>query len=195
MRDTSFMLSMNELKIGTFFKLNNEPYVVLSTQHVQMGRGGAILRTKVKNLLTGNVFERTFKSGDQLSETDIEKVKANYLYSDDEFAYFMEIETYDQFQISKSALGDKLYYLKEDTAIEVLKFDNQPLSINLPPKMTLQVSETSEAVRGDTAQGNVTKEATLENGLVIKVPHFVKQGEEVIINTETGEYAERAAKK
>jgi len=146
-------------------------------------------------LLTGNVFERTFKSGDQLSETDIEKVKANYLYSDDEFSYFMEIETYDQFQISKSALGDKFYYLKEDTAIEVLKFDNQPLSINLPPKMTLQVSETSEAVRGDTAQGNVTKEATLENGLVIKVPHFVKQGEEVIINTETGEYVERAAKK
>src|SRR3990172_3758507 len=138
------MLSMNELKIGTFFKLNNEPFVVLSTQHVQMGRGGAILRTKIKNLLTGNVFERTFKSGDQLSETDIEKVKVNYLYGDDEFAYFMEIETYDQFQISKSALGDKFYYLKEDTAIEVLKFDNQPLSINLPPKMTFRVSETSK---------------------------------------------------
>ena len=160
-----------------------------------MGRGGAILRTKVKNLLTGNVFERTFKSGDQLSENDIEKVKANYLYGDGEFAYFMEIETYDQFQISKSALGDKFYYLKEYTSIEVFKFDDQPLSINLPHKMTLQVSETSEAVRGDTAQGNVTKDATLENGLVINVPHFVKQGEEVIINTETGEYAERAAKK
>lgn len=186
---------MNDLKIGTFFKMDNEPYVVLSTQHVQMGRGGAILRTKMKNLITGNVFERTFKSGDQLEETDVEKIKANYLYSDDESAYFMEIETYDQFHISKQALGDKIHYLKEDTEVEVMKFDGRPLNVNLPPKMTLKVAETMSAVRGDTAQGNLTKDATLENGLVIKVPHFVKQGENVIVNTATGEYVERATKK
>lgn len=188
-----FMLSMNDLKIGVFCKINNEPYAVLSTQHVQMGRGGAILRTKLKNLLTGNVFERTFKSGDQVEETDISKVKANYLYGDKENSYFMEIETYDQFHIARKALGDKTAYLKEDTEVEVLKFDEKPINVNLPLKMNFKISQTADAVRGDTAQGNVTKEATLENGLVIKVPHFVKQGDEVVVNTETGEYVSRAA--
>ena len=192
---SNFMLKMNDIKIGTFCRINNEPYVVLSTQHVQMGRGGAVLRTKLKNLLTGNVFERTFKSGDSVGETDIAKVKANYLYSDADFAHFMEIETYDQFNIAKTVLGDKAAYLKEDTEVEILKFDDRPININLPPKMTLKVAQTADAVRGDTAQGNITKEATLENGLIIKVPHFIRQDDYIIVNTETGEYAERAAKK
>jgi len=189
------MLGMNDLKIGTFCKINNEPYVVLTTQHVQMGRGGAVLRTKLKNLLTGNVFERTFKSGDSIEETEMSKTKANYLYKDETSLYFMDAETYDQFPIPKSILGDKASFLKEEMEVEVLKFEDRPININLPPKLALKIIQTAEAVRGNTAQGAVLKDAVLETGLTTKVPMFVKENDTIIVNTETGEYVERAQKK
>lgn len=186
---------MNDLKIGTFCKINNEPYVVLTTQHVQMGRGGAVLRTKLRNLITGNVFERTFKSGDSVEETDMTKTKASYLYKDENNLYFMDAETYDQFPIAKSMLGDKASFLKEEMEVEILKFEDRPININLPPKLPFKVIQTTEAVRGNTAQGAVMKEAVIETGLTIRVPMFIKENDLVIVSTETGEYVERAVKK
>lgn len=186
------MLSMNDLKLGTAVTWKGEPHVVTFAQHVQMGRGGAILRTKLKNLLTGNVFEETFKSGDRLEEADLGRGKASFLYSDGKQYHFMNTETFDQFSLEGSTLGMKKYFLKEGAELDVMTFEGRAVSVNLPIKMPFEVTQTMDASRGNTAQGNVLKEATIETGYTLKVPLFVKQGDKIVVNTETGEYVERA---
>jgi elongation factor P len=182
---------MNDLKIGSVLLYEDEPYTVLSTQHVQMGRGSAILRTKMKNLITGNVLERTFKHGDKFGDAELLHVKATYLYSDDSNAYFMDSETFDQFPIGIDVIGDRTNFLKEGQEVDSLQFNGKAVNIELAAKVELIVTETVDAVRGDSAQGKVTKDATLENGHTIRVPLFIKQGDKIRINTDTGEYVER----
>ncbi len=186
------MLTMNDLKIGTVFVWKGAPHVVVSAQHVQMGRGGAILRTKMKNILTGNVYEETFKSGDRLEEADLGRGKASFLYAQDHEYFFMDSQTYDQFAMHADALDMKKYFLKEGQEVELMTYKDRPVRIDLPIKMVFEITQTSEATRGNTAQGTVTKEATLETGATVKVPLFIKQGDKVRVNTETGEYVERA---
>lgn len=186
------MLTMNDLKIGVVVTWKNEPYIVVTAQHVQMGRGGAILRTKLKNLLTGNMLEETFKSGDRLEEADLGRGKASFLYADGDAYHFMDSQTYDQFSLSGNDLGVKKGFLKEGQEVELLTYREKPVRVELPAKMAFRVTQTAGAERGNTAQGNVLKDATIETGLTLKVPLFVKQGDTIRVNTETGEYVERA---
>ena len=185
------MLNISDLKLGTVIKHNNEPYVVTWTQHVQMGRGGAILRTKIKNLITGNVLEKTFKGNDKAEEADLERGKADFLYKDNDNAYFMDNTSYEQFQVNLEQIGEKINFLKDGQVVDVMYFNEKPVNVDLPKKVELKVTSAPPAVRGDSAQGRVTKPITLETGATINAPLFIKEDEMVRVNTETGEYVER----
>lgn len=185
------MLGISELKVGAHIQQGGEPYVVIWNQHVQMGRGGAILRTKIRNLITGAVLEKTFKGADKAEEADLSRGKADYLYKDESQAYFMDNSSFEQFEISLEVLGEKIGLLKESTTVDVLYFNENPVSVNLPAKVELEVTSAPPGVRGDTAQGKVEKEVELETGVSIKVPIFIKTGDVIRINTEKGEYTER----
>ncbi len=185
------MLSINDLKLGTIIKLEGSPYMVQRLQHVKMGRGGAILRTKLKNLITGNVLEKNFKGGDKFEEVILEKSKANFLYKEGKNFYFMMSETFEQFFFDEQKIGHLEKFLKEGLEIDILKFDGLPQIIELPKKIKLRVKAAPPGIRGDTSQ-SPTKSITLETELVVNAPLFIKEGDIVIINTETGEYVERA---
>lgn len=185
------MLTINDLKIGTNIRLDNEPYVVIKSEHTHMGRGGATVRLKIRNLLNNKVLERAYKQGDKFAEAELTRAKADFLYSQNNDCHFMDQESYEQFFIAKDNLGLQANLLKEGQIVDVLNFQNQPISIQLPPKIALKVASAPFSVRGDTAQGNVTKTVTLETGLEVQVPLFVKENDVVRINTETGEYVER----
>lgn len=186
------MLGMNDLKIGTTVTWKGEPYVVTSAQHVQMGRGGAILRTKMKNIITGNVLEETFKGGDRLEEADLARSKASFLYTEGDQYFFMDSESFEQFSLAKEDLGMQVNFLKEGAEVDALLYKGRAVNVQMPIKMTFAVTQTTDAVRGDTAQGAVLKDAEIETGYSVKVPNFVKNGDMIVVNTETGEYVERA---
>ncbi len=186
------MLGMNDLKIGTACVWKNEPYVVLTAQHVQMGRGGAIVRTKLKNLITGNILEETFKGGDRLEEADLGRAKASFLYRDGDTFYFMDSASFEQFSLPAESLGLQQHFLKDGSEVELVTYKNRAIRIELPIKMEFAVTQTADAVKGNTASGNVSKEATIETGYSVKVPLFIKQGDTIRVNTETGGYVERA---
>lgn len=185
------MLTISDIKQGTICQINNEPYVVLTTQHVQMGRGGAILRLKLRNMVTGAVLDKTLKGNDGLDEADLSRSKVNFLYKDDVGFHFMDLETYEQFGLDQEVIGDAQDFLKENQEVVLLKSDDRPISIQLPPKVELTITSAPPGVKGDSAQGRVTKTATLETGATIDVPLFVNEGDVVRINTETGKYVER----
>lgn len=186
------MLSIQELKkIGTLCEIDGEPYEVIWTQHVQMGRGGAILRLKLKNLINGAALEKTVKGNDGLPEADISRRQVNFLYSDGEGFHFMDGENYDQFTLSPEQVAEKSKYLIDGSRVQILLFNEQPITLQLPVKMEFAVTEAPDGVKGDTAQGKVLKKATIETGAVISVPMFVKIGDTIRVNTETGEYVER----
>lgn len=188
------MLSISDIKLGTICKVANDPYEVIWTQQVQMGRSGSILRIKIKNLVDGKVLEKTLKGNDNLESADVSRSKVNFLYSDNEGFHFMDNETYEQFTFSADKIGDKKKYLKDGTEVIVMKSDNTPLTISLPIKMEFKVTSAAEGVKGNTAQGNVSKTAEIETGAEISVPMFIKEGELIKVNTETGEYVERVNK-
>ncbi|MFC1678395.1 elongation factor P [Patescibacteria group bacterium] len=185
------MLSLSEIKIGKVIQENNEPYLVTRTDHHKMGRGGAVLKTKLRNLITGNVLDKTFQGNDKAEEASVEKKKANYIYLDEDNANFMDNETYEQFTIPLDQIGDKQKFLKDDTEVNVLYFNNKPVAIELPIKVELKVVSAPPGVKGNSA-GNVLKQVELETGASISVPLFVNEGDIIRINTDTGEYVERA---
>lgn len=187
-------ISLNAARPGTCVKIEGQPYVVLSTQHSHMGRGGATLRLKVKNLITASVLEKTFKGDDKLELADTEHRKASFLYADQNrgTASFMETETYEQLDLGEDIVSEQLPYLKEGGEVNILFFEGQPIGLEIPSKVELKVISAPQGVRGDTAQGSVTQPITLETGLVISAPLFVKEGDIVRVNTERGEYVERA---
>lgn len=185
------MLTISDIKLGTIAKVDGEPYVVIWTQHVQMGRGGAILRTKIKNLISGAVLEKTLKGQDKWDEADLQRTKASFLYVQDDEVYFMDTESYEQFSLSKENVGDQINYLVEGTQVTVLNFEGQPVSVQIPTKMEIKVTEAPPGIKGDTAQGG-TKQVTLETGHKINAPLFIKSGDKIIVNTENGSYVERA---
>ncbi|MFA5075893.1 MAG: elongation factor P [Patescibacteria group bacterium] len=187
------MLQISDIKMGTVMKVDNQPYVVIYTQQVHMGRGGSILRFKIKNLVTGIVLEKTFKGTDKAEEADLERGKASYLYKDENAAYFMNTQTYEQFDLGLDVSAEKVGYLKEGVEVDVLYFEDRPVSIDIPKKIVLQVTDTVDGARGDTAQGKVLKPAVVETGLTVNVPLFVKQGDLIRINTETNDYLERVS--
>lgn len=182
---------MNDLKIGTVISHENEPFQVLSAQHVQMGRGSAVLRTKIRGLVSKKVLEVAFKSGDKIEAAELDRTKANFQYQDGDDFIFMDNESFEQFNLPKDQIGQISDFVSEGSDVEVLKFKGKPVTISLPPKVELKVTSAPPGVRGDTARGNVTKQVTLETGHVIDTPLFVKEGDVVRVNTETGEYVER----
>lgn len=185
------MLNIGEIKTGKNIILNGEPCAVLYHEHSKTGRAGAVLRTKIKNLATGAVLEKTFQGADKVEEADIAKNKAQYLYHDNSGYVFMESDTYDQFALSEKVLGDAVNYLIEGTIVTVLNFNNNLINIELPAKMKLKVIEAPPGIRGDTVSSG-GKTVTLETGLKVNTPLFVKEGDEIIVNTQTGEYVSRA---
>ena len=169
---------------------NNDYWKVIEFQHVKMARGGAFVRTKLKNLRTGQVVENTFRSGEKIDVARLESRSMQYLYYDGSGYIFMDTETYEQIPISKEVFEGVSSYIKENDVVEVLFHGSEPLDINLPTCVVLEVVETEPGVKGDTVSG-ATKPAKLETGLVVQVPLFVNEGDRVKIDTRTGEYIER----
>jgi len=184
------MLNLNEIKIGKLLKINDKPYSVIKADHHKMGRGGAVLKTKLKNLINQNVIEKTFQGNDKADEAIIETAKANYLYKTATETCFMNNKTYEQFNLPVNQIGEKLKFLKEGTDVDVLYFQNNPVAVNLPIKMELKVISSPPGVKGNSA-GNVTKIIELETGAQINAPMFINKDDIIRINTDTGEYVER----
>lgn len=149
------------------------------------------MQTKLRHLITGRTLEVSFHPGESVQEADLERVKANFLYRDHQGSHFMDNVNFEQFAFSDETLGVKKDYLREGIEVEILKFNNNPINVEIPPKVRLKVTSAPPGVKGDSA-GGVTKEIILENGLTVKAPLFIKEGEDVIVNTDTGEYVERA---
>jgi elongation factor P len=184
------MLSLNEIKIGKLLNISNEPYIVIRADHHKMGRGGAVLKVKLKNLITGNVLDKTFQGNEKAPEAETEKKKANFMYKDGEEAHFMDNETYEQFSIALDQIGDKQKFLREGTDVDILYFQGKPVAIDLPVKIELKVVSAPPGVKGNSA-GSVTKTVELETGATINAPLFVNEGDVIRVNTDTGEYVER----
>lgn len=184
-------IEFTDLKKGTLIVFNNQPHEIMWSQFVRMQQRKPVMQMKMRNLITGKVVEYSAKSGERLESADITKQKAQFLYSDQSGAHFMNNETFETMDIPKELSDDKIGYLKEDTDVNLVYFDEKPISIELPIKVELKVKSTPPGIKGDTATGG-TKPATLETGLTVNVPLFIKEGDRVRINTETGEYVERA---
>jgi elongation factor P len=185
------MLSLNEIKTGKIILVNNEPYVITKTDHHKMGRGGAVLKTKLKNLINGNMLDKTFQGNDKAEEANTEKKKTNFMYKDERDAYFMDNNSFEQFSIALDQIGEKQSFLKDGIDVDTLYFNNNPVAIDLPIKLKLKVTSAPPGVKGNSA-GNVTKSVELETGATINAPMFINQGDEIIVNTDTGDYVDRA---
>jgi len=186
------MLNISDLQIGTYVVWQNEPAQVIWREHTKLGRGGAILRTKIRGLVSGAIYEQAFKGNDSVEEADIRRRRAQFLYASGGKLAFMLQDDFDQFELDKKVVGAAADFLKEGTEVDVVFSGDRPINIQLPVKVDLKVTYAEPAVRGNTAQGNVTKPVELETGAKIAVPLFIKTGDMVRINTQTGEYVERA---
>lgn len=183
--------TLNDIKQGMTLLYKGEPHLVLKANFVRMQQRQPVMQTKMRNLVTGKVIEYNFKAGEKVEEADIARQKVNFLYKAGDEFIFMDNTNYEQFSLTKNKIGDKEYFLKEGDEITLISFRHQPIALELPPKIDLKVVSTVEGVKGDTAQGRVTKPATVETGYTLNVPLFVKEGDIIRINTETGEYVER----
>ena len=184
------MADTSDFRNGFTINLEDTIYSIVEFQHVKPGKGGAFVRTKLKNMYTGAVIDRTFRSGDKVNEVRVEKREMQFLYSENDFFHFMDSETYEQTQLSSETVDDAAQFLIENETVYVSMVENTPITIELPNFVELTVTHTEPGIRGDTAQGS-TKPATLETGAVVSVPLFVNQGEKLKIDTRNGEYVER----
>jgi len=171
-------------------EIDNEPFIIVEFQHVKPGKGGAFVRTKLKSLRSGNVIDRTYRSGEKLDTPELEEKKMQYLYAADKDRVFMDTTSYEQVSLNEGQLGDSINYLKENMEIKVLYYKGQPINIDIPMFVELAISQTEPGVRGDTASGG-SKPATLETGAVIKVPFYLNEGDIVKVDTRTGTFIER----
>jgi elongation factor P len=186
------MADTQAIKKDAFIMFRDQICQVADFQHVNPGKGSAFVRTRMRNVQTGKVIENTFKVGETVETVDLERKNMQYLYKDADNYNFMDNASYEQHGIPTELIGDKGQYLKEGQEVVVLMHGTTPLSVDLPKKLTFKVAEAMPAEKGDSAQGRVTKEVTLETGMKIAVPLFVKEGEMIVVNTDTGEYVERA---
>ncbi|BAU49940.1 elongation factor P [Sulfurifustis variabilis] len=183
--------STNEFRSGLKVMLDGDPAAIIENEFVKPGKGQAFNRVKIRNLKTGRVIERTFKSGDTIEAADVVDAEMQYLYNDGEFFHFMQPESFEQVAADKNAVGDAAKWLKEQDVCLVTLWNGTPLSVEPPHTVILKIVETDPGVRGDTSGGG-GKPATLETGAVVRVPLFVQTGELVKVNTRTGEYISRA---
>lgn len=184
------MISVTELRAGTTYEENGQYLVVLSYEHIKMGRGSANIKVKVRNIKSGTTVEKSYINGAKVQDVSVAKKDMQYLYKDDDSVYFMDPKSYEQINIPIKLVPDHIY-LKEGETFTVSFLEGDPLSVMFPPKMTFKVAETSPGVKGNSAT-NVFKEAILDNGLKTKVPLFINIGESIRVDTRDGSYAEKA---
>jgi elongation factor P len=185
------MGNLTDIRTGTVVKVQGQPYLVVWNQFNRKQMRKPVMRTKLKNLIDGSALDKTFLAGESFEFADIERKKCQYLYKDGQGANFMDSESYEQFTLPVEDLEESLKFLKDDTEVFVTFYEGNPIGIQPPIKVALEVKSTVPGVKGDTAQGG-TKPATLETGATVNVPLFITEGERIIINTETGEYDSRA---
>lgn len=184
-------LSITDLKKGTLFQIDGVPYRVTDYNQKVMGRGGSIVNVRIKSLIDGKVLEKTYKGNEQLDSADVSNQNVQYLYTDGTVFYFMNEDTFEQFEIPADLVGDGAGYLKEGDRIQLQFFNETPINVELPKNVPLKVTYTENVVKGDTTS-SVLKDAELETGITVKVPAFIKQGDIIKVDTRTGEYLERA---
>ncbi len=185
------MADTSDLRNGLIINLEGRLYAIVEFQHVKPGKGGAFVRTKLKQIPDGYVIDKTFRAGEKVKEVRVERRSYQYLYMNDDLYYLMDAETYDQIPVSKGLVEDALPFLKEGMNVSVLMNGDKPIAIEMPLFVELAVAETEPGVRGDTAQGG-SKNAKLETGAVVSVPLFIEVGDKLKIDTRTGRYIERA---
>jgi len=183
-------VSTTDFRNGLKVEIDNEPFIIVEFQHVKPGKGGALVRTKLKSLRSGNVIDRTYRSGEKLDTPELEEKKMQYLYAADKDRVFMDTTSYEQVSLNEGQLGDSINYLKENMEIKILYYKGQPINIDIPMFVELAISRTDPGVRGDTASGG-SKPATLETGAVIKIPFYLNEGDIVKVDTRTGTFIER----
>ena len=184
------MLESGDLRKGLKFELDGEPYVIVQFEFVKPGKGQALYKCKLKNMVTGAQFDKTFRSGEKFNEANLEEIEMEYLYTDGESYCFMNTTTYEQDFLTEDQVSDAKDFLKENTVCNVLFFEGKPIGISLPIFINLRVERTDPWVKGDTASGD-SKPAILETGYSLQVPPFVEEGQLIKIDTRTGEYVER----
>ncbi|TNF52414.1 elongation factor P [bacterium] len=184
------MISTSNFRRGSKIEYKGDPYEVVDFQHVKMGRGGAIVRTKMKNLRTGSIIEDTFKGGEKLETPNLEEKSMQFLYVQENMYYFMDMESYEQFPLSIEQLGESKKFLKENMQVKVLYYSNSPIAVETPIFVELKITKTDPGVKGDTASGG-SKPAEMETGLIVKVPFHLNEGDVIKVDTRTSEYVEK----
>ena len=184
------MIGISDFKNGTLFENEGTIYQVIWFQHHKPGKGGAVMRTRIRNMRSGSIIEQTFKSGEKFKEVEMTRKKKQYLYKEGDNYTFMDMETYDQISVPLEKIGDQAKFLKENMEVEALYLDEEFLSLELPASVELKVTNTVPGVRGDTVS-NVTKPATTESGVEVQVPLFIKEGDTIKVDTRSGDYISR----
>lgn len=184
------MIETNDFRVGTAFEMEGQLLSIVNLEHIKLARGSAVIKAKLRNILTGANFEQSFRSGDKYKVVRIEKSEASYLYADGDLFHFMDSSTYEQVALNREMVADALPFMKEGNPVNVLRYEDTIIGIELPITVELQVTRTEVGVKGDTVSG-VTKPATLETGATLQVPIFVNQGDVIKVDTRNGTYMER----
>ncbi|RNF41072.1 elongation factor P [Planococcus salinus] len=185
------MISVNDFKTGVTIEVDGDIWRVMEFQHVKPGKGAAFVRSKLRNLRSGNVNEKTFRAGEKVAKAQIDNRKMQYLYANGDMHAFMDTETYDQIELPEKNIEYELKFLQENMEVQVIQYQGEVLGVELPNTVTLEVVETDPGIKGDTASGG-SKPAKLSTGLTVQVPFFVNEGDNLIVNTTDGSYVSRA---
>lgn len=184
-------MDLNDMKLGAIVLMNNQPFQVIWSNRMRTAQRKPVMQTKLRNVITGKVMEYSFKFGERIEEADVTREKANFLYTDGEGTHFMNNETFETIDMPKEVTAEQEGFLKEGMEVQILRFNGKPVSIELPIKVDLKVTEAPPNVVGNSG-GSVTKPVTLETGLVVNAPMFIKEGDILRVDSRTGEYVERA---
>ncbi|MBD7906799.1 MULTISPECIES: elongation factor P [Sporosarcina] len=185
------MISVNDFKTGLTIEVDGDIWRVMEFQHVKPGKGAAFVRSKLRNLRSGNVNEKTFRAGEKVAKAQIDNKRMQYLYANGDDHVFMDNESFEQIELPTKQIEEELNYLKENMEVHVIQYKEEVLGVEVPSTVVLEVAETEPGIKGDTASGG-SKPAKLETGLTVQVPFFINIGDKLIINTEEGEYVSRA---
>lgn len=185
------MFNINDIKNGMTFLLEGNIYQVVDFLHVKPGKGSAFMKAKLKNLRTGGTVEKTFNTSVKLEKANIVRTTVQYLYNTGDTYYFMDMNSYEQIELTSNQVGDDKYYLIENMNVDIIQYEGELLGIHLPDKIDLMITDTEPAVKGNTTN-NAMKDATVETGLLVKVPLFIEQGERILVSTKDGKYVSRA---
>lgn len=188
------MASPNDIRKGTVIKLDGELWVAITFQRVSPGKGSSFVRTRLKSLSSGKVVENNFKSAESLTFEDVGYKKMQFIFADEHTLTFMDGQSFEQVTLGRDLVGDDAKYLKEGLDVTIVMHGDVAISMQLPLKIEYTITETEPAIKGDTASGNVLKDAKLDNDMMVRVPIFIKEGDAVMVNTETGDYVERVSK-